>query len=103
MHRQAHSWALSNTCPQHPLPSMLLPSLHHPCRLSDARGQPVGPNRVWLADAWVPGLAMSRAIGDIVAHTVGVSSGAAGCWGPGSIVSVAPAPCGGVCCIILNS
>jgi serine/threonine protein phosphatase PrpC len=43
-------------------------------RLADARGQPVGPNRVWLADAWVPGLAMSRAIGDIVAHTVGVSS-----------------------------
>ncbi|KAI7839798.1 hypothetical protein COHA_006597 [Chlorella ohadii] len=43
-------------------------------RLSDARGQPVGPNRVWLADAWVPGLAMSRAIGDIVAHTVGVAS-----------------------------
>ncbi|EFN51169.1 hypothetical protein CHLNCDRAFT_55285 [Chlorella variabilis] len=42
--------------------------------LSDQRGQPVGPQRVWLADSWVPGLAMSRALGDAVAHTVGVSS-----------------------------
>lgn len=52
-----------------------------PRRLADARGQPVGPNRVWLADAWIPGLAMSRAIGDIVAHTVGVSSGEVGVAG----------------------
>lgn len=34
----------------------------------------VGPPRVWLADADVPGLAMSRSIGDAVAHSVGVSS-----------------------------
>ena len=52
-----------------------------PRRLADAQGQPVGPNRVWLADAWIPGLAMSRAIGDIVAHTVGVSSGEVGVAG----------------------
>jgi hypothetical protein len=35
----------------------------------------VGPQRVWLRDSWVPGLAMSRAIGDAVAHSVGVSPG----------------------------
>lgn len=43
-------------------------------RLSDSRGQPVGPARVWLGESWVPGLAMSRALGDIVAHSAGVSS-----------------------------
>lgn len=47
----------------------------HPCRLQDHRGNPVGPQRVWLADSWVPGLAMSRAMGDAVAHSVGVTSG----------------------------
>lgn len=43
-------------------------------RLVDHRGQPVGPDRVWLPTSWVPGLAMSRALGDAVAHSVGVSS-----------------------------
>jgi len=33
-----------------------------------------GPHRVWLADADVPGLAMSRSIGDEVAQQVGVIS-----------------------------
>ena len=34
----------------------------------------MGPYRVWLQCAWVPGLAMSRALGDTLAHRVGVSS-----------------------------
>jgi serine/threonine protein phosphatase PrpC len=33
-----------------------------------------GPPRVWLSDADIPGLAMSRSLGDLVAHTAGVSS-----------------------------
>ncbi|KAJ8614289.1 hypothetical protein CTAYLR_001175 [Chrysophaeum taylorii] len=33
-----------------------------------------GPPRVWLGHLDVPGLAMSRSIGDVVAHTAGVSS-----------------------------
>jgi serine/threonine protein phosphatase PrpC len=33
-----------------------------------------GPNRVWLGNIDVPGLAMSRSIGDTVAHTAGVTS-----------------------------
>jgi serine/threonine protein phosphatase PrpC len=36
-------------------------------------GEDTGPMRVWLADIDVPGLAMSRSLGDDVAHTVGVS------------------------------
>ena len=40
-----------------------------PCRLVDEMGQPIGPFRVWLQYAWIPGLAMSRALGDAVAHT----------------------------------
>lgn len=39
------------------------------CRLVDEMGQPIGPFRVWLQYAWIPGLAMSRALGDAVAHT----------------------------------
>jgi serine/threonine protein phosphatase PrpC len=34
----------------------------------------MGPCRVWLAEIDVPGLAMSRSIGDEISHTVGVSS-----------------------------
>ena len=45
-------------------------------RLVDQRGMPVGPHRVWLSTSWVPGLAMSRAMGDMVAQSVGVTSGA---------------------------
>ena len=33
-----------------------------------------GPPRVWLGHMDVPGLAMSRSLGDAVAHSVGVSS-----------------------------
>jgi serine/threonine protein phosphatase PrpC len=33
-----------------------------------------GPPRVWLGHMDVPGLAMSRSLGDSVAHTAGVSS-----------------------------
>jgi len=39
-----------------------------------SEGEDCGPNRVWLADADIPGLAMSRSIGDEVAQTVGVIS-----------------------------
>ena len=31
----------------------------------------IGPKRVWLPDQEVPGLAMSRSMGDCVAHSVG--------------------------------
>jgi serine/threonine protein phosphatase PrpC len=33
-----------------------------------------GPARVWLGDMDIPGLAMSRSIGDTVAHSAGVIS-----------------------------
>lgn len=33
-----------------------------------------GPQRVWLGNMDVPGLAMSRSLGDTVAHTAGVIS-----------------------------
>lgn len=36
--------------------------------------EPIGPQRVWLKDQQMPGLAMSRSLGDQVAHSVGVSS-----------------------------
>lgn len=36
-------------------------------------GVDMGPYRVWLATVDVPGLAMSRSIGDSVSHTVGVT------------------------------
>ncbi len=40
-------------------------------------GEPCGPDRVWLLDEDIPGLAMSRSIGDLVAASVGVT------WEPG--------------------
>jgi len=40
----------------------------------DEEGEYVGPQRVWLADQNVPGLAMSRSFGDQVAAQVGVTS-----------------------------
>ena len=43
-------------------------------KLVDEAGESVGPYRVWLRYAWIPGLAMSRALGDVLAHRVGVSS-----------------------------
>lgn len=42
--------------------------------LPGAPGDDNGPYRVWLKDVDVPGLAMSRSIGDEVSHTVGVIS-----------------------------
>lgn len=42
--------------------------------LPGAPGEDCGPHRVWLADVDVPGLAMSRSIGDEVSQTVGVIS-----------------------------
>jgi serine/threonine protein phosphatase PrpC len=36
--------------------------------------EPLGPQRVWLQDQEIPGLAMSRSLGDTTAHSVGVSS-----------------------------
>jgi serine/threonine protein phosphatase PrpC len=38
----------------------------------DQNGVPVGPARVWLANKQIPGLAMSRSLGDAVASSVGV-------------------------------
>ena len=37
-----------------------------------ARGEDIGPARVWLASQDVPGLAMSRSFGDLIAASVGV-------------------------------
>ncbi|OMJ66866.1 hypothetical protein SteCoe_36151 [Stentor coeruleus] len=37
-------------------------------------GLPVGPQRVWLKDVNIPGLAMSRSLGDNIAGSVGVCS-----------------------------
>jgi serine/threonine protein phosphatase PrpC len=42
--------------------------------VQDEDGQPIGPARVWLRDAWQPGLAMSRSIGDTVAASAGVTA-----------------------------
>ena len=41
---------------------------------SQNNNEPVGPQRVWLKDQDMPGLAMSRSLGDQVAHSIGVSS-----------------------------
>lgn len=40
----------------------------------DSNGKNMGPFRVWLKNEGIPGLAMSRSLGDVVAHSVGVSS-----------------------------
>jgi serine/threonine protein phosphatase PrpC len=37
-------------------------------------GEPIGPQRVWLQNEEIPGLAMSRSMGDKVAHSVGVTA-----------------------------
>lgn len=39
----------------------------------DPEGNPLGPLRVWLKNENIPGLAMSRSIGDDVATSVGVT------------------------------
>lgn len=41
--------------------------------VQDEMSQPIGPPRVWLSDAWMPGLAMSRSLGDTLAATCGVT------------------------------
>jgi len=43
-----------------------------PCK--GLRGEDIGPPRVWLMHQDVPGLAMTRSFGDVVASSVGVSS-----------------------------
>lgn len=40
----------------------------------DENGDPMGPARVWLRDHQLPGLAMSRSLGDSVAASVGVTA-----------------------------
>jgi serine/threonine protein phosphatase PrpC len=40
----------------------------------NSEGKPVGPERVWLADENIPGLAMTRSIGDSISKVVGVTS-----------------------------
>jgi serine/threonine protein phosphatase PrpC len=39
-----------------------------------ATNEDMGPLRVWLPDQDLPGLAMSRSLGDALAHSVGVTS-----------------------------
>jgi len=41
---------------------------------ADKAGNPVGPFRVFLPDAWTPGLALSRAFGDHIARDIGIVS-----------------------------
>lgn len=38
----------------------------------DFNGDPLGPPRVWLKNQDIPGLAMSRSFGDLIASQVGV-------------------------------
>lgn len=38
------------------------------------QGQWLGPDRVWMRNEDTPGLAMSRSLGDGLAHSLGVSS-----------------------------
>lgn len=62
---------LHHSSPCHPCANTLnAPSSSYPNSLMDEFGEPLGPHRVWLPHAWVPGLAMSRALGDQLAHQV---------------------------------
>lgn len=40
----------------------------------NSEGQPFGPQRVFKIDENIPGLAMSRSLGDTIAHSIGVAS-----------------------------
>jgi serine/threonine protein phosphatase PrpC len=40
----------------------------------NSEGEPIGPHRVWHPHLAYPGLAMSRSLGDYVAHQYGVSA-----------------------------
>lgn len=42
-------------------------------RLEDSTGRRVGPYRVWKVEGLYPGLAMSRSLGDSIAHEIGVT------------------------------
>eukprot|EP00892_Ulva_mutabilis_P005829 jgi/Ulvmu1/3618/UM017_0030.1 len=53
--------------------------------LLDEMNQPIGPPRVWLSDAWMPGLAMSRSLGDTLAASCGVT-----CCPDVSVVHITP-------------
>lgn len=48
-------------------------------KILTSNGNYVGPQRVWLKDEDIPGLAMTRSIGDLVAESVGVT------WKPGNL------------------
>jgi hypothetical protein len=63
--RRAPPWATTRTSSHF----VLLCMLSCADRLVDETGQPMGPYRVWLEYAWLPGLAMSRALGDRLAHS----------------------------------
>lgn len=68
-------------------PTLSLPGLCVTCgNLQDEMGQPIGPSRVWLSDAWMPGLAMSRSLGDTLAASCGVT-----CCPDVSVVHITPA------------
>ena len=41
-------------------------------QLIDPKGNYIGPERIWLKNSEIPGLAMTRSFGDNLAHTVGV-------------------------------
>jgi len=43
-------------------------------RLEDDHGRKIGPYRVWKVEGAYPGIAMSRSLGDTVAHQIGVIS-----------------------------
>lgn len=57
-------------------------------RMLDESGIPCGPLRVWKKDENLPGLAMSRAIGDEFAKSIGVS------WKPDTVVKNLPSELG---------
>ena len=44
------------------------------CPMEDYFGNPLGSERVFLPDVFIPGLAMSRSFGDSIAHSVGVTA-----------------------------
>lgn len=91
LHRQAHQQPADHFQHHHPLVIDAFPlSVDHKphlpmehARIVAAGGRvfsvryedgAIGPPRVWLGDANVPGLAMSRSLGDFVVHTAGVIS-----------------------------
>ena len=43
-------------------------------RLLSSSGKSVGPYRVWKVENMYPGIAMSRSLGDVIAHKIGVIS-----------------------------